>query len=111
MDCCCDWLSVVILGWVGAVAWVVVFVVSWAISFWLACCNIWSCNVGSSFALNERINKQSQSNTVEIQIHIHATVFASDLSEKAITKNKMINNIHNVSIHRQNFCSSLLVKL
>ena len=110
---CCVWLSVGVatVGCAVATVWAASGLFHWAISFWFACCNILSCKLGSSLALNDRINKQSQSNTVEIQIQIHATVFASDLSEKAITKNNIINNIHKVRIHRQNFCSSLFVML
>jgi hypothetical protein len=82
-----------------------------AISLWFACSNNLSCNDGSLLILNERINKHNQSSIVEIQIQIHTKALASSLSEKAITKNKTISNIHKIKIHGQNLFSSLLEKL
>ncbi len=99
---------------VGWVAVGVVFTgvdVVFEISFWFACSNNFSCNDGSLLTLNEIINKHNQSNIVEIQIHTQTTALASSLSENAITKNNIINNIHNIKIHGQNLLSSLFVRL
>jgi hypothetical protein len=112
------WAGATGAGWTTGVVWVGVTVLFdgtvvelFAISFWSACLINSSCNDGSLLILNERINKHNQSNIVEIQIQIQTTALASSLSEKAITKNNIINNIHNTKIHGQNLLSSLFVKL
>ena len=94
--------------------WIVGFAVltsHCAISLWFACSNILSCNDGSLLTLKERNNRHNQSSTVDIQIQIQTIALASSLSENAITKNNIINNIHKARIHRQNFCCSLFERL